>query len=76
METRLKGIMADLFGVSTEDISDESSPETLDGWDSMKHLVLVTAIEESFDILMTTDEVIRINKFRDIIQILESKCVN
>ncbi len=75
MEKELKELMADIFNVPEEEILKESSPNTLAGWDSLKHLVLVNAIEESFNVSLTTDEVTSIMNVKNIIDILNYKGV-
>lgn len=34
-----------------------------DGWDSMGHMSLVIAIEEEFDVVFETDQIVRMNSF-------------
>lgn len=75
MEKELKELMADIFNVPEEEILKESSPNTLAGWDSLKHLVLVNAIEERFNVCLTTDEVTSIMNVKHIIDILNYKGV-
>jgi acyl carrier protein len=54
---QVRSVASDIFGVPTEKITAESSPETIDNWDSMQHLNLVLAIEEKFGVQMDPDDI-------------------
>jgi acyl carrier protein len=61
METingRLIHIMAQLFDIESSSITDETSPDVVDKWDSMQHLLLTMELEEEFQVSFTTDEVV------------------
>ncbi|MFZ0800010.1 MAG: acyl carrier protein [Terriglobales bacterium] len=45
---QVRNIASDIFGIPADKITAESSPETIENWDSMQHLNLVLAIEEKF----------------------------
>jgi acyl carrier protein len=74
MEDSLKRVMSDLFGISTDEINEESSIHTIEAWDSLKHMELVAAIEENFDIpMLSMDEIVEMTSFAKIIEILRNK---
>lgn len=37
--------------------------QAIDAWDSVGHMSLISAIEEAFDIMMDTDDIIDFNSF-------------
>jgi acyl carrier protein len=43
------------------------------GWDSVGHMALVAALEEAFDIMMETDDIIDLSSYKKGIEILKSK---
>jgi len=45
---QVRNVASDIFGIPGDKITAESSPETIENWDSMQHLNLVLAIEEKF----------------------------
>lgn len=49
-EMKLRAILSQLLGVPVEAISDESSNETMESWDSVKQLNIVLALEEQFSV--------------------------
>lgn len=54
---QVRGIASDIFGVRADIITAESSPETIENWDSMQHLNLVLAIEEKFGVQLEPEDI-------------------
>ncbi len=44
-------------------------------WDSIGHMALVAAIEEAFDVMLTTDEVIALSSYQAAVDILKTQGV-
>lgn len=59
-EQQLKNVMARVFNVAAESIGDDASPDTIENWDSLRHMNLVLALEEQFDVEFTDDQVVEI----------------
>lgn len=47
--------------------------QSIDAWDSVGHMVLMAAIEEAFDIMLETDDIIDFNSFEKGMEILSEK---
>lgn len=56
-DAKIQQIMADVFNISVDEITEESSQDTVEAWDSLKHLDLVVALEEEFDISIPVEEI-------------------
>ena len=54
---QVRSIASDIFGVPADKITPESSPETIETWDSMQHLNLVLAIEEKFGVRLEPEDI-------------------
>jgi len=54
---QVQAIASDIFGVPAGKISADSSPETVENWDSMQHLNLVLAIEEKFGVQLAPEDI-------------------
>jgi len=54
---QVRGIASDVFGVPANTITAESSPQSIESWDSMQHLNLVLAIEERFGVQFEPEEI-------------------
>ena len=53
MSNALYKIIANVFSISESDISDKSSPESIESWDSFNGLVLVDELENHFNVKFT-----------------------
>ena len=73
MEKKVKEIMSNIFGVPISRISDNSSPESLTEWDSIKHLNLIVALEEEFAVEFDDIEIAEASRIPQIIKFLKSK---
>ena len=49
-EKKLRLVLSGLLGVPSDSIGDETSKETVDAWDSVKHLNIVLTLEEHFGV--------------------------
>jgi len=65
--------VADVLGVSPDQIDDGSSPDTLPSWDSLMHLNLVMAIEEEFQVSLTPDDTLEMRDVGRIRSILHGR---
>ena len=54
---QVRNIASDIFGIPVEKITAESSPETIENWDSMQHLNLVLAMEEKFGVQLDPEDI-------------------
>jgi acyl carrier protein len=55
-DMKLKKVISNVLGVSIDEINDNSSPDSIDKWDSLSHLNLVMAIEAEFDVELTPED--------------------
>ena len=73
MDDKIKNIMAVVFEIPVELINDESSPDTIESWDSIKQMYLVTVIEEEFELEFSDDEIVEMMNMKLIKQIIMDK---
>jgi acyl carrier protein len=64
---------SDLFGVPAYQISNASSPETIEAWDSVQHLNLVLALEQKFNLQLSPEEIEQMKSIGDVAQLIEGK---
>lgn len=57
VEKRIKVIMSDILEVKVESINIDFKPKDAPLWDSMNNLILITALEDEFNIKFTMDEI-------------------
>lgn len=55
---RLYRTIGQVLGVPAGSLSEESSPDSLESWDSLHHLNLVMALESEFGVSLTAEDVV------------------
>lgn len=63
MENRIKDLFAAILKVPPSDVSDSTAPQSLQSWDSLQHLFLVSGFEEEFGIEIEPEEAV--DMYRD-----------
>ena len=69
---QVRQIVSDVFAVPLEQVDGNSSPETIEAWDSMQHLNLVLAVEDRFNLQFTPEEMEQMRTVDQIVTILQS----
>jgi len=70
---KVRTIAADILQVRSSALNAASSPETVNTWDSVQHLNLVVALEESFGFQFSPEEMDSMKNIGQIAGIVESK---
>ena len=65
-------VFKDTFEIESESVEDLEY-QGIDNWDSVGHMALIAALEDAFDIMMETDDIIDFNSFKKGIEILSTK---
>ena len=73
MEERLKKIISKTLGVSVDKIADDFSQNDCEKWDSLRHLDLVIALEQDYDISFEPEEIAEMLSFKAIRDCLKNK---
>ena len=58
MPVSIHSVFSDALGISLDRVSDGLEYNTIKEWDSVAHMGLIAALEEAFDIMIETDDVI------------------
>jgi acyl carrier protein len=69
----LTEIFHDLFGDDSIVLTPETSAKDIKGWDSIKHISLIVAVEERFGIKLRTAEIDRLKDVGDLQRIVRAK---
>lgn len=70
---QIRGVASDLFSIPVDRIRPESSPETIETWDSTQHLNFVLALEEKFRLQLSPEEMEEIRNVGQAAKVVESK---
>lgn len=63
-EQQLKTVLARVFNVDLLDVTEDASPDTIESWDSLRHMNLVLALEEEFGVELTDEQVVEILSYK------------
>ena len=53
----------DVFSVTSEQLNSNLVYQSINTWDSVGHMSLITALEEAFDIMMDMDDIIDFSSY-------------
>lgn len=71
---QLESIFHDTFSDGDYDFSMETIREDIEGWDSLNHIRLLTAIETHFEIQFDLDEIENMSSVESIVDTLQRRC--
>jgi len=63
---RLRAILSKVLGIDENTITDKTSPDNVETWDSFNGLMLVSELEKEFNVKFTMDEVTSVKNVLDI----------
>jgi acyl carrier protein len=64
---------ADVLQVAPEKITEESTPQEIEGWDSVQHLSLILALETQFNVEFEPEEIEQMTSIGKIASLVEAK---
>jgi acyl carrier protein len=70
---RVRGLAADVLLVDTAKLTAESSPQSIESWDSVQHLNLVLALEESFGLQFAPEEMDKMKTLGQMADVVAAK---
>lgn len=75
MEKKIKQIMSQVFNIDAQEITEDSTQDTIGNWDSLRHMSLVMALEEEFGLELDENQIIEMMSFKLIINVLND-CIS
>jgi acyl carrier protein len=73
-ENTIKNIFCEVIGIPEESVTDALAYNSCEQWDSLKHLQMVAMFEERFDIEIEMDDIIAMETFGKVKEILRKYC--
>lgn len=58
LKQKIISIMADIFELDAADIPDNASVGVVENWDSIRHMNLIVALEEEFDVRFNDTDIV------------------
>lgn len=70
---RIVGILVEVFGLPDEGITDDLTMKDVETWDSLRHMRMIVAVEESYGIQLEFDEIVSMQSVGAIKQVLSKR---
>lgn len=74
MEERIKIILSNVLGIDKTTISENTSVNTIEIWDSLRHMQLIIALEEEFNIDFDGEVISDMTSYSRILKYVKKKC--
>ncbi len=69
----VRNVASDIFGIPADKITAESSPETIERWDSVQHLNLVLALEEKVNVQFEPEDIEQMKNIGAVATLVEKR---
>ena len=70
---KLNGVFRSVFSDKTLTVNDETTASDVDGWDSLMHITLISAVEDEFDIKFDMKSVVAMKNVGDMADVIEQE---
>ena len=71
VEARVRRMVADVLNLPPAQVTRDTSPQSVDNWDSVQHLNLVLAMESEFGVSVPPEDIDKLRSVGDIIDAVE-----
>ena len=69
--TRLNEVFQDVFGDDDITVTDETTAADVEGWDSLRHITLLAAVEDEFDIEFSMGQTVKMKNVGEMVDYIE-----
>ena len=76
MSDKLITLFSSILNIEAGALNENSSPDTVEQWDSLAAMHLVAAIEEEFDVRLSTKEIMKMSSIALVREVLKEKGIN
>lgn len=70
---RLNGVFREVFDDDSITVTDTTTAADIDGWDSLMHITLISAVEDEFGISFQMKEVVKMKNVGDMVDVIEDE---
>lgn len=69
-QQKLTAAFVHALGITADKVSDDLTYNTIPEWDSTAHMILIAELEDTFDIMLDTDDIIDMSSVAEAKRIL------
>ena len=70
---KLNGVFQDVFDDDSIELDENTTADDIDGWDSLEHITLISAVEKAFQMRFTMKEVSGMKNVGEMMDILAER---
>ena len=70
---RLNEVFRDVFDDDTITVAEDTTAADVEGWDSLMHITLISAVEDEFDVNFNMKDVVSMKQVGDMVDIIEQE---
>lgn len=71
MKERVFKVISQIMNVPINTVNEDSSPTTIEEWDSLKHMNLILALEEEFGVQFTDEQIVDMVSVEKIVKTIQ-----
>lgn len=75
VDAKVENVLSEVLQMPVAAITDDLTMKDTDAWDSLKHMELIVALEQSFDIQLSFDEIVAMQSVNQIKRVLRERGV-
>lgn len=73
IKQKMNDVLTNVLGHNNFEIHDELTATDVDGWDSLSHMMIITKIEEAFNIKFKLRDLNKLKNMGSLIEVILSK---
>ena len=70
---RLTEVFKDVFGDDDIIVNDDTTAADINGWDSLRHITLLAAVEDEFDIEFSMGQTVKMKNVGEMVDYIEEE---
>ena len=70
---RLNNVFREVFDDDSITVTDATTAADIEGWDSLMHITLISAVEDEFDISFNMKDIVQMKNVGDMADIIEQE---
>ncbi|HJT26306.1 MAG TPA: acyl carrier protein [Pyrinomonadaceae bacterium] len=75
MDAKVENLLSEVLQMPASDIKDDLTMKDVDAWDSLKHMELIVALEQGFEVQLSFDEIVAMQSVSAIKRVLRERGV-
>jgi acyl carrier protein len=72
-DERFFGVLSSILDVRRDALGPESSRDSVEEWDSLKHMYVMLALEDAFKVVFTDDEIANLSSASALLEAIAAK---